>query len=72
MKRTSSIALGLALLAATAEAQRYEGDLVAERTEQVLETFRWEPSLAEAEATAARTGKAVFWMQLVGDLDGGL
>lgn len=72
MTRSTSIALGLALLAAAAEAQRYDGDTVAERTEVVMETFDWQKSLEDAKATAAKSGRSVFWMQLVGDLDGGL
>lgn len=48
------------------------GTQVAERTEKVLKSLPWASSLAEAKERAQKENKLVFWLQLVGNLDGGL
>ena len=45
---------------------------VAERVEKVMKAIDWQESLAGARAKAQKEKKLVFWLQLVGDLDGGL
>lgn len=70
----SVLVLG-ALLAPTALAQRnyaVEGAEVEKRTEALMDRIDWKPSLEEARAQAAESKKLVFWLQIVGDLDGGL
>ena len=48
------------------------GPQVAERVEKVMKSIDWQESLAAAQAKAQKEKKLVFWLQLVGDLDGGL
>lgn len=48
------------------------GDEVEQRTTTVLAKRQWSDSLDDLLARAHKEKKLVFWMQLVGDLDGGL
>lgn len=54
------------------QAVEFTGTQVAERTEKVLKSIPWASSLAEAKERAQKENKLVFWLQLVGNLDGGL
>ena len=56
----------------TLKAIELTGAQVAERTEKVLKSLPWASSLTEARERAQKENKLVFWLQLVGDLDGGL
>jgi len=56
----------------TAEGVEVSATQVAERTQKVLKHIPWAESLNAAKEKAAQEKKLVFWMQLVGDLDGGL
>ena len=48
------------------------GTEVTKRTELVMRSYQWEESLDALLARAAKEKKLAFWLQLVGDLDGGL
>ena len=48
------------------------GDEVAKRTTTVVQKEEWSNSLDELMAKAKAEKKLVFWLQLVGDLGGGL
>ncbi len=53
-------------------ASQVSGTQVALRTEKVLNNLPWAASLSEAKERAQKEKKLVFWLQLVGDLNGGL
>jgi hypothetical protein len=58
--------------ASTLPAVEVTGQQVAERVEKVMKSIAWQESLAAAQARAQKEKKLVFWLQLVGELDGGL
>ena len=70
------LVLVLALLAAgTADAQSMKpikGKTVAKRTETVMSKIDWQTSLADAKEAAAQSGKMIFWLHVVGNLEDGL
>ena len=77
MKSVSpGVVLVLALLAAgTADAQfekPIKGKTVAKRTEKVVEGIEWRTSLADVKEAAAQSGKMIFWLHVVGNLQDGL
>lgn len=80
MKRMHWLAAlaALALITPVAVAQRkvdpqpVSGSKVAERTTLVGQAIDWKGSLEEAKKEAAEKHKMIFWMQIVGDLQGGL
>lgn len=74
MPRNRSLLLASCLLAMapTLTALEVTGQQVAERVEKVMKSIAWEESLAAAQAKAQKEKKLVFWLQLVGELDGGL
>lgn len=51
---------------------KLSGSQVKERTDQVMSTYRWINDLEELREEARKRKKLIFWMQIVGDLDGGL
>lgn len=58
--------------ASAATAESLKGPQVAERTHKVLSKIDWAHDLSALLETAKQEKKLVFWLQLVGDLDGGL
>ena len=77
MTRTSTYLLLagalVAGLATSAPAQdRMPGDTVAERTVTMMTSLDWHSSLAELTQIAAEKQKPIFWLQIVGELDGDL
>jgi hypothetical protein len=48
------------------------GVTVSQRAANVMEAIDWAPDLKTAQEKATEQKKLVFWLQLVGDLDGGL
>jgi hypothetical protein len=48
------------------------GTEVTKRTELVKRSYQWEESLDALLARATKEKKLAFWLQLVGELDGGL
>lgn len=66
------VAACLLVVSPALRALEVTGQQVAERVEKVMKAIDWQESLAVAQAKAQKEKKLVFWMQLVGDLDGGL
>ena len=61
----------VASLASSAPAQ-IAGDEVAERTITMMTSLDWHSSVAEVTKVATEQDKPIFWLQIVGDLDGDL
>lgn len=53
-------------------AKLQSGSSVARAVTRTTERIKWQDSLADARRVAQEKGKMVLFMQLVGDLDGGL
>jgi hypothetical protein len=71
----SSFLLACAIAAglhAAARAEHVNGDDVAKRVDGVMKAYKWSSSIEELKARAAKEKKLIFWLQLVGELDGGL
>ena len=68
--------LGILLLSFSARVAGAEtvisGVTVAKRAARVMEAIDWAPDLKTAQEKAKEEKKLVFWLQLVGNLDGGL
>jgi hypothetical protein len=62
----------LILSAGTLSALEVTGSQVTVRTDKVMKAIDWAGPLSAVEARAQKEKKLVFWLQLVGDLDGGL
>jgi sensor histidine kinase regulating citrate/malate metabolism len=72
MQVVSVGALLVTLTASAAVADEVRGTQVAERTTKVASAITWAPSLDAALEQAKKEKKLVFWLQLVGELEGGL
>ena len=76
MKRFAVVALVMALGAGAAYAQSFQrhvkGDEVLKRTTTVVHPERWVGELDDLMARAKAEKKLVFWLQIVGNLEGGL
>ena len=48
------------------------GAQVYKRTKALVQSIAWGSSLEDLKVEAKRTGKMIYWLQLVGDLDEGL
>jgi len=68
--------LGVLLLSFSARVAAAEisitGVTVAKRAAKVMEAIDWAADLKTAQEKAKEEKKLVFWLQLVGNLDGGL
>ena len=69
--------LAVFLFAGSAAAQgrstKYvSADQVKTRTEVVMTKIPWVNDLGELKTKAQKDNKLIFWMQIVGELDGGL
>jgi len=62
----------LFLPAGAIEAQNVKGTQVLERTAKVVGAIDWGNDLEAVKEKAKKEKKLVFWLQLVGELDGGL
>ena len=62
--------LVLALSAGVTAETVISGKKAEKGTARVLKTLDWQPSLEAAQSLAAENGKLVFFVQMVGDLDG--
>jgi hypothetical protein len=60
------------LSARTPRAMEVSGTKVAARTDKVIQAIDWSSSLSAVKERAQKEKKLVFWLQLVGELDGGL
>ena len=59
-------------LAGSATARGVSGTDVSQRVERVMASIPWVHDLDAALAAAAKKKKLIFWLQIVGELDGGL
>lgn len=67
-----SFALHGALSAQDVAHRTWSGEQVRENTEKVLRDIAWVNDLARVKELAVKNDKLIFWMQIVGELDGGL
>lgn len=51
---------------------RVTGEEVAKRTERVAQEIPWAADFDEARTASIETGKPLFWLQVVGELNDGL
>lgn len=77
MKKLIAVSALVALLAsgplcAQGYKKHVKGEDALKRTTTVVETKQWSDSLDDLMARAKAEKKLIFWMQLVGKLDGGL
>ena len=66
-----ALAVGLALTVSL-QAQTVGGAEVEKRTTVVLQKGNWSSTFDAVKMRAEKEGKLIFWLQLVGELDGGL
>jgi hypothetical protein len=64
--------LALGIASGDAGAETVSGDKVIERTEKIFSAIPWAASLDEALLRGSKEKKLVFYVQIVGDLKGGL
>lgn len=62
----------LFLPAGALDAEHVKGSEVSARTTKVLAAIDWGNDLEAVREKAKKEKKLVFWLQLVGELDGGL
>lgn len=67
-----AVVAGLAVFSPALRAEEVRGEQVRQRTDRVMSAYRWTRSLEELRERAAREKKPIFWLQLVGELNGGL
>lgn len=73
MRQSLCLLGGLAVFASfNALSAEVTGTQVADRVDRVMKAYDWQESLAAAKEKAQREKKLVFWLQLVGELNGGL
>ena len=46
------------------------GSVASERVNELTSGINWYHSLAQAQDTARREGKMIFWVQMLGDISG--
>jgi hypothetical protein len=51
---------------------KFKGTEVAKRVDRMLSGVNWHGNFDDAMATAVEQGKPLFWLQMVGKIDGGL
>jgi hypothetical protein len=75
-KLSASIATAIALTAAVGQGIRAEhltvvpGEVADKQAYVTNKGIRWYTSLDEAEAEARKQGKLVFWLHMLGTIDG--
>jgi hypothetical protein len=75
MRTLIGLAIGISLLVSQASAARrahrmVRGPEAGARVEHLLTELKWETSLEDAKQRAAAEGKLVFWVQMLGRIDG--
>lgn len=60
------------LTASPLTALEIPGEKVKANTDRVLSSIRWSTNLESLRSRALSEKKLIFWLQLVGNLDGGL
>ena len=71
-QRIGLLGVGLFLFAGPVQAEHVKGSQVSSRTTKVVSAIDWGNDLQAVREKAAKEKKLVFWLQLVGELDGGL
>ena len=76
-RKIPCLALALFLATGTLGAQHaprttVSGSEVKERTEELLKVYNWSSSLDDLKSRAESENKLMFWIQIVGNLGGGL
>jgi hypothetical protein len=46
------------------------GEVAEERVKELTTAIDWQDNLREAEAQAQKSGKLIFWMHMLGHIDG--
>ena len=72
MLKAMAIVFVSLFVVSVARAEMVKGPQVAERTTKVLTKIDWTHDLTTLLEKAKQEKKLAFWLQLVGDLDGGL
>ncbi len=72
MLKAMAIVFVSLFVVSVARAEMIKGPQVAERTTKVLTKIDWTHDLTTLLEKAKQEKKLAFWLQLVGDLDGGL
>lgn len=72
MLKAMAIVFVSLFVVSVARAEMVKGPQVAERTTKVLTKIDWTHDLSTLLEKAKQEKKLAFWLQLVGDLDGGL
>jgi len=76
MKKVALAAVAMILLAAQCSPALAKkphivpGDVALDRTEQLVSEIQWNRNLSQAEAQARKQGKMIFWVQMLGDING--
>ena len=71
-QRIGLLGVGLFLFAGSVQAEHVKGSQVSSRTTKVVSAIDWGNDLQAVQEKAGKEKKLVFWLQLVGELDGGL
>ena len=66
------VLLFLFFFAGSVHAEHVKGSQVSARTTKVVSAIDWGNDLQAVREKAGKEKKLVFWLQLVGELDGGL
>ena len=64
--------LSMAAFPAAAQRTEYSANDVQRRVENVLTTYDWHHSIEDLSSAAQDKNRMMLWIQIVGDLDGGL
>ena len=71
LSATLILAASIGLLSSSANAEPVlQGTVCSERVHELTSDIHWYNDLKEAEAQAQQQGKLVFWMHMLGKIDG--
>ena len=72
MKNVLLLLLFLTLVSADTLKQAVSASQVEKNVAKVMKVYNWSDSLHELQQEAEKKNKMIFWLQVVGELDGGL
>ncbi|BBM82920.1 hypothetical protein [Candidatus Uabimicrobium amorphum] len=72
MKKLLLLLLFLTLVNADTLKQAVSASQVKKNVAKVMAVYDWSDSLEELQKEATKKNKMIFWLQVVGELDGGL
>ncbi len=72
MKKLWLLLLFLTLVNADTLKQAVSASQVQKNVAKVMAVYDWNDSLAKLQEEAQKKNKMIFWLQVVGELDGGL